>query len=1007
MSSLFSLRMGHFSCFSQIPRSWALLLVLAFGCYAQADRATLTGTVTDATNSAISDAKISLRHTSTGFVRQTVTNQEGIYLFPGLPVGEYEVTAEKEGFKLIRSTGVLLTVGQRATVNLRMEVGTVTSQVEVVAEAVGLDKMSAEIGGVVSGSDLSGIPLNGRNWASFMLLAPGAVNTGEGNQNTIRYFGRSRDENNFTFDGVDATGVKDPRQEANLRLNISLDSIAEFRVSSALYTAETGGGAGAQVNLVSKSGTNELHGGLFEFFRNDKLDARRPIDVARPPFRLNQFGGNVGGPIRKDKTFYFVNFEGLRQRLAQTFIGFVPSAEFRARAAAASPAIRPVMEAYRPGTARTADPNIDQLTSVGSQPWTENSGLVKVDHRFSSSTSMFVRYNVDDGVIDEIRNALLETRTSNFRTQNATIQFQHVFSPTVLSESKLGMNRSALNRKTNGTFGEGVTIPGFIDLQVDRKEVEIGTSYSLVQTLAWTRGRHAFKFGGEIRKVDLIFSDTGSIRTSFADRESFLQNRANSISIAGANPSRKVLRPYYFAFAQDEVKLAPTFTMSLGARYEYYSVARAADGAGRVLDLWRCGGFCPPGTPWYFPDRNNIAPRVGLAWAPGRFQGRTVFRLGYGIFYGPGQLDDVNAALDSIPETFSLSQRDQPALSFPAAGFAAQARSTGVAPRSLQRDRRDGYSQQWTFSIQQQLPYAFVAQAAYVGNNAHHQFNRTFINVIDPATGRRPFPNFSNIGEKQNHGNSNFNGLQVSLNRAARTGFSWQMQYMWSHTINDNSGAGDGGQWMISDCRRCDRGDADWDVRHTYTSAAVYSLPFGKGKRFGPASGVAGALISGWEISGLGTARTGRPFSITVNRSAADLPNGVASTPGDSAPAQRPDYVGGPLYPATRTPDQWLNLAAFRVPARGTWGNLSRNSARGPGLWQVDLAAGKTTPLGERFGLEFRAEMFNLFNRAQYGLPNANISQPAQFGRITSVVNNTPTGAGGPRQVQFMLRLKF
>jgi hypothetical protein len=983
------------------------LLLFAANAYSQADRATLSGTVTDASGAVVSGVKVDIKQTATGLVRTALSNDSGIFQVPGLPVGDYVITGEKPGFKLTRVEGIVLTVGQRATVNLRLELGAVSSQVEVIADAVELDKVSAEISGVVSGTDLSGIPLNGRNWASFMLLAPGAVNTGEGNQNSIRYFGRSRDENNFTFDGVDATGVKDPRQEANLRLNISLDSIAEFRVASALYNAETGGGAGAQVNLVSKSGTNQLHGGLFEFFRNDKLDARRPIDAARPPFRLNQFGGNIGGPIRKDQTFFFANFEGLRQRLAQTQIGFVPSADFKARAAAASPAIRPVMDAFKPGTSRTADPNIDQITAVASQPWREDSGLIKIDHRFRPSTSMFFRYNVDDGVIDEIRNALLETRTSNFRTQNATVQFQHVFSPTVLSESKLGMNRSALHRDTNGTFGEGVSIPGFINLQVDRTEVEVGTTYSLVQTLAWNRGRHAFKFGGEIRKIDLVFSDTGSIQTSFADRDSFLLNRANSISIAGPNPSRKVLRPYYFAFAQDEMKLSRNLTMSLGVRYEYYAVSKTSDGAGRVLDLYRCGGFCPPGTPWYFPDRNNFAPRLGLAWAPDALGGGTVFRMGYGLFYGPGQLDDVNAALDSIPESFSLSQRDQPSLSFPAAGFASQARSSGAAPRSLQRDRRDGYSQQWTFSVQQKLPFAFIGQAAYVGNNAHHQFNRSFINVIDPATGRRPIPNFSNIGEKQNNGNSNFNGLQMSLNRGATRGLSWQMQYMWSHSINDNSGAGDGAQNMISDCRRCDRGDADWDVRHTFTSAAVYQLPFGKGKRLGPSSGLAGVLVSGWEISGLGTSRTGRPFNISVNRSAADLPNGVASTAGDSAPPQRPDYVGGPLYPATRTPDQWLNLAAFRAPARGTWGNLGRNAARGPGLWQVDIAAGKRTALTERTGLEFRAEMFNLFNRAQYGLPNANISQAAQFGRITSVVNGTPTGAGGPRQIQLMLRLEF
>lgn len=975
----------------------AFLFLLAPAVFAQADRATLTGTVTDATGSVLVEAKVRIVQNETGFTRETVTNGAGIYQMPGLPIGPYRVTVEKDGFSTATVNEVVLGVGQRATVNVTMQVSAVANAVEVAAETIQLDKVSAEIGSVINGSDLSNLPLNGRNWSSFMMLAPGAVNTGEGNQNSIRFFGRSRDENNWTFDGVDATGVKDPRQEANLRLNISLDSIAEFRVASSLYTAEMGGGAGAQVNLVSKSGTNEFHGGLFEFFRNDRLDARRPIDANRPPFRLNQFGGNIGGPIRRDRMFFFANYEGLRQRLSQTLIGFVPSAAYKARVIATSPALQPVMNAYRPGTSPTADPNIDQLRSVGSQPWREDSGLIKVDYRFNDRTSMFARFNIDDGLIDEIRNVLLETRTSNFRTQNGTVQLQHVFSPTLLSETRLGFNRSALRRDTNGTFNEGVSIPGFVALQVDRGEVEIGTSYSLVQTVSWTRGRHAWKFGGEIRPVTLVFSDTGQAQTAFADRDAFIQNRANSITITGLNPSRMVLRPYYFAFAQDEIKLTRTLTFNLGARYEYYSVSRTRDGAGRVLDFTRCGGFCPPGSPWYFPDRNNWAPRAGLAWSPEALGGKTVFRWGYGMFFGPGQLDDVNAALDSIPENFSLSQREQPNLSFPAVRFAAEARSTGISARSLQRDRRDGYSQQWTFSIQQQLPFAFVGQAAYVGSNAHHQFNRTFINTIDPATGQRPFPNFSNIDEKQNNGNSSFNALQMSLSRPTRKGFNWNTQYMWSKNISDNAGAGDGSQAMISNCRQCDRGPADWDVRHTFLASWSYQLPF-RGNR----------LFEGWEVSGLGTARTGRPFNVTVNRSSADLPDGVANSPGASAPPQRPDYVPGqPLYPATRTPSAWLNLAAFRMPARLTWGNLGRNAVRAPGMWQIDFALSKRTRLRERTALEFRGEMFNLFNRAQYGIPNANISNPAQFGLITSVINAQPTGSGGPRQIQFMLRLDF
>lgn len=983
------------------------LTLLPFLLSAQVDRANLSGTVTDESQGVIAGARVTLESSETGFRREAESNATGLYTMPGLPIGTYTITVANGGFQTKRVGNLVLGVGQARVLNVTLSLASTSSQVEVVADATPLQQTNAEIGLAIGQNQIRSIPLNGRNWTSFLMLAPGAINAGDGSQNSVRFFGRSRDDNNFTFDGVDATGVKDPRQEANLRLNISLDSIAEFRVSSGLYNAESGNGAGAQMNLVSKSGTNELHGGVFEYFRNDKLDARRPIDAARPPFRLNQFGGNVGGRIIKDRTFYFANYEGLRQRLASTFIGFVPSEAFKTRAKAASPAIGSVMDAFKPGSARTADANIDQLSTAASQPWTEDSGLIKADHRFSDKTSMFVRWNIDNGVISELRNALLETRVSNFRTQNGAIQFQHVFSPTLLSETRLGVNRSSLRRDTNGTFNEGVSIPGFINLQVDRTEVEIGTSYGLSQNVTWNRGRHTFKFGGEIRKIDLALADTGQVTTAFSSRDNFLLNRADSVSFGSALPGLKGLRPYYFAFAQDEVKLTQTLTASIGTRYEYYSVAKTSDGRGRVFDLTRCSGFCPQGSPWYFPDRNNFAPRVGLGWSPARFNGKTVFRAGYGMFYGPGQIDDVNAAIDSYPETFNLSQRDQPALAFPAVQFIGQARSTGVSARALQRDRREGYSQTWTFSVQQQLPSAFVLQAAYLGGNGHNLFGRSFVNTIDSATGRRPYPNFSNVDIKTNDRNSSMQALQVSFNRASRGGFQWQTQYMWSHNINDNAGAGDGQNIMISNCRQCDRGNSDFDVRHTVTANAVYELPFGKGRRF-LQEGIANAILGGWAFSGVGTARTGIPFNVTVNRAAADLPDGVVTTPGRSAPTQRPDVIAGqPLYSALQTPDSWLNLGAFRLPARGTWGTLPRNALRGPGLWQTDIGITRRHRIVERASLEFRAEMFNLFNRAQYGSPNANISNPAQFGRITSVVNSAPTGFGGPRQVQFMLRLIF
>ncbi|MEO8367761.1 MAG: TonB-dependent receptor [Candidatus Solibacter sp.] len=986
----------------------AATLLFHAAAWAQLDRANVSGTITDASSAVIAEVSVSIESADTGFRFSTMSNAVGAYLLPSVPIGTYTLSFSKAGFGTKRYEKMTLTVGQTRTLNFTLDVSATATQIDVSAEQEALTQNNAEIGLVVNQQQVQSLPMNGRNWSGFLMLAPGATNTGDGSQNSVRFNGRGRDENNFTFDGVDATGVKDPRQEANLRLSISLDSIAEFRVSSGLYNAESGNGAGAQMNLVSKSGTNQFHGSAFEFFRNDKLDARRPIDsTGKPPFRLNQFGANLGGPVFKDKTFFFANYEGLRQRLAITNSGTVPSEAYRARVMSTSPILRPVVEAYPLGTSRGTDPNIDLLVTVGAQPWREDSGLIKLDHRFTPATSMFVRYNVDDGLIDEQRNALRETRTSMFRTQNGIVQFQHLFGPALLMETRLGVNRSSLHRDTNGTFPEGVSISGFTGLQADRGEVEIGTSYGLIQSLTWSRGRHVFKFGGEIRKIDLVLADSGTVTTTFTSRDNFAVNKADSVTFASAQPGLKGLRPYYFGYAQDEIKLTPALTLSVGTRYEYYSVARTADGRGRVLDFQRCGGFCAAGTPWYFPDKNNFAPRAGLGWAPKRFGGNTVLRAGYGVFYAPGQIDDVNAPIDSYPETYTLSSRDNPSLAYPAIQFLPQAKSTGVSARAQQRDRRDAYAQQWTLSVQQKLPGAFVLQTAYVGSNGHKLFGRSFINTIDPLTGSRPYPTYSNVDTKWNQGNSSMQSLQVSMNRSFRSGFQWQTQYMYSHNISDNSGAGEGQNIMISNCRQCDRGDADWDVRHTLTANGIYNLPLGRGRKYASA-GLAGRLLEGWNVSGLGMARTGLPFNVTVNRSTADLPDGVVTTPGKAAPPQRPDVVAGQnMYAANPSANGWLNAAAFRLPAKGTWGNLPRSALRGPDFWQTDIAAGKKTRISERHEVEFRAELFNLFNRAQYGAPNANLSNLTTFGTITSVVNSSPTGFGGPRQIQLMLRYNF
>ncbi|MFN0104450.1 MAG: carboxypeptidase regulatory-like domain-containing protein [Bryobacteraceae bacterium] len=981
---------------------FTLAPVLALGLAAQVDRATLAGTVSDSSGAVVPGARVEVASQETGLRREMQSSETGAYTFSLLSIGVYTLTVERAGFRKVSMRDLRLGVGDNRTLNIEMQVSSVGTEVTVEGVLAPLDSASAVIGTVIGGQHMREIPLNGRHWASLMALAPGAINTGEGNQQSIRFVGRARDDNNWTFDGLDSTGVKDPRQEAALRLVISTDSIAEFRVNSTLYSAETGSGAGGQINIVSKSGSNEFHGSVFEFFRNDRLDARNPFDTAKQPFRLNQFGGSAGGPILKNRTFFFANYEGLRQRVSQTFRNDVPSAAFRARATTA--AVRQILDAYPMGTESTSNTEIDRAAGERSQAWREDSGTLRVDHRFNDHNTFFARYNVDDGFINAPRTVVAGDRQESFfRPSNFVMQFQRVFSPTVVNETKAGFNRSALNRFSFSPFTESITVAGFTTLNNSNLLVESGTSYSIIDNLVVSRGRHTLKFGGEIRRAHVNVADPAfaAIGVTYASRNDLLANRVDRVAVGSGNSVLGTRKWYYYAYSQDDFKVTPELTLNIGLRYEYYGVNREANDRYRVFDLNACRGFCPHVTPWYFPDRNNFDPRIGLAWSPKALKGRTVIRTGAGIYHGPGQIDDQNAALDNMAQNFSLTSAEAPGLAYPVTPFLALAREVGITPRSLQRDRRDLYSAQWGLSIQQQLPAAFITQIGYVGSAASKVTTRKYINNLDPVTKVRPLPTFGRMDEKNNDGKSNFNALQLSLHRRAARGLTLGTEYMWSHSINDNSiGGGEGSQPQNNFCRACDRGNSPQDIRHTITGNWIYQLPFGPNERY-LKSGPASKILGGWETSGIWTARTGRMLTVGIARSTADVPDGNTS-------GQRPDLVPGvSVYPAGGpTFAQWLNPAAFAIPARGTWGNAGRVVATGPGLAQIDIVLQKTTRLSERTALVFRVESFNLTNRIQAGNPGTTLTSPASFGLVNNGLNRT-IGTGTSRQLQLAMRLNF
>ena len=978
------------------------LLGVNFQLSAQVDRATLVGTVTDKTGGVIPGAKLELLSAETGLRRLVETRANGIYGFSQIPIGVYSVTITQPGFRPVSVKDLRLGVGDNRTLDIQMEVSTAETTVTVEGVVAPLERESAVVGAVIESRQVREIPLNGRHWASLMALAPGAINTGDGSQQTIRFVGRARDDNNWTFDGVDATGVKDPRQEAALRLVISTDSIAEFRVNSTLYSAESGGGAGAQINVVSKSGSNEFHGSVFEFLRNDVFDARNPFDTSKQPFRLNQFGGNVGGPIVRNRTFFFANYEGLRQHVSLTRRADVPSAAFRARIT--DPALQRIINTYPAGNLRTSNAEIDQYEANTKDTWREDAGMFRLDHRFNDRNTFMARFNTDDGTTSGRRTPFEGDQTDQlFRPTNIVAQYQRIFSPFVVNEFKAGVNRSALNRFNFGVAPEQIAISGFQTLNNSTQAVETGTSYAVIDNLAVTRGRHTLKAGGEIRRAHVNVADplTPNQSVTFASRPLFLTNSVDSVAVNSGNPVLGTRKWYYFAYFQDDFKLTPQLTLNLGLRYEFYGVNNEAHNRYRVFDINECRGFCPSGSPWYFRDANNFDPRVGIAWAPMTLSGKTVFRIGGGIYHGPGQIDDQNASLDNVAQNFSLTRLEVPNLSYPVTPYLGLARDIGITPRSLQRDRRDLYDAKWGFSIQQELPLQFLSQIGYLGSSGVNVTTRSDVNVLDPVTRLRPLPNFGRIDEKRNDGKSNFHALQLSLHRRVARGLLWATEYMWSHSINDNSvGGGEGVQIQNVRCRACDRDSSPQDIRHTFTTHWVYQLPFGPGhSRFN--SGPASWILGGWDVSGIWTMRTGRVLTVTMNRSANDLPDGNSRSP-------RPDVVPGvSVYPAGgKTFAQWLNPAAFSTPASRVWGNAGRVIGFGPGLAQVDLSLQKRISLTERTKLVVRAEGFNIANRTQAGNPGTNWSAPASFGLINSGLNRT-IGTGTSRQIQLALRLNF
>lgn len=1057
------------------------LLFLALPSLAQTDRATLEGTVTDPSGGIISGAKVKITAVDTGIEQERSTNSVGAYRFPAIAVGQYSVSVSNTGFKTKVIDDVVMLVGETHTLDVTLDVGQASDKITVTASAGPEERTSAAAATVIDAVQIANLPVNGRDLSQLSLFAPFAQDDGGGDERTIRFAGRARDDNNFNFDGVDAGGIQEQAQKSQVRLQISEDAVEEYRVNSALYDVEYGTQAGGQINVVTKSGTNDLHGTAFGYLRNSVFDARNFNDfttdpvtgnqiAAIPPFRLGQYGFTVGGPIKKDNTFFFLSYEGIRQLQATTTQGIVPSASFQREILATSPQMCAILQAYpwRASTgsigscsplfvfadgafvsqASSGAPDQDLFTTASPTTVHEDTWLIRIDHKFSDKTTLYGRAQRDISLVNAPNGsnvALDRLRTLN-HPANYFIALQHTFSPSIFDEAKVYINRAPFHNPQASVLPFAVSSNNFVGLNNDSEDVEVGTTYGVIDNLTWTHNKHTFKTGMEIRRVRLNQGQTVNSTLNFSDDQSLIDAQLSGLNFIAPWCCHRLRRTFYMPYFQDEWKATPTFTITAGLRWEYYGVANEATNRTTVFDLNEFHGAClgsgsfntpfpvPVNTPpcptnpsLYNPDYRNFDPRISLAWAPSSLHGKTVFRAGFGIYHGAAQNDDLNAGLESdtfrvtvnqaIPLTAGLEQ------AFPdLSGLASQKQANH--PRALQREgRRDLYAEEWGLTIEHELPARFLLSTAYLGSHGVRLFSRGGVNLcsipvtlnaaatdcVRPLDQFFPDPNnpdpYGSVDIKRDIGRSTYHGLNVSLERRFNAGLSFQARYTFSHSINDGSvGGGESNGPENVNCLECDKGPSVFDIRHNFTADAVYELPFGPGKPYLNAGGVSGKIVGGWSVSGVGIYHTGHPLTVQLG-----LGGNIVGGPfdgfsqtfllpdGNDQTSQRPDIIPGvPLTLPGGGHDgiPLINPAAFQAPPVDANGFFTRFGDAGNGIiralpaWQVDLALQKETKLTEKVSMQFGVQAFNIFNHVQLGDPGVLTLDYMPGAMVGNVVTN-------------------
>lgn len=1182
---------------------------LTFNIFAQTN-ANLNGVVTDNNGAVVVGASVTVVSLENGSQRTAVTTNDGYYSIQQLPSGTYKVTVTQNGFKSSQIESLALAVGQTRELDVILETGEVSAIINVATsdvEPAAIDQSSNRLGVNISSREVAELPVNGRNYSQLYLNAPGATNTGSGNFGDLRFNGRANQQNQTKLDGVEATAIFDSSpgyvtvQGSQFRLQTSIENIQEFRVDSSNYPAEYGTGTGGQINVIGKSGSNQFKGSAFYYVRNDAFDARNFFDGAeKSPLRLNQFGGSLGGPIIKDKLFFFGSYEGLRQRAGFNIIESTISSDVRdfinfytgeAGAGGDPRGIRArerlfgvntllttadatrvaalratgAINAFPTGDGRIFDvggltnsAQLYQVNRVASLDEDAFSG--RVDYKINDKYNFYARYQRTRGDLLSPDGTSGRFVSAGQDPDNFVASLTQVYGNSIINETKFGINRAPTDLTTvvpnvsglngfdlsltslrvtgnitsagvNGGAPTGFTEPGGLTRQSSaangRAQPIRPRSLSFIDNLSWTKGNHNFKFGGEYRDIKVEFDQLGGITYSYASLRDFVLNQNLTAAFIGdlsapgdfrvlTNPITTISRPqsglsvgkqyYIIGYGQDEWRIRSNITLNYGLRYEFYSVNREENDRAVVFNP-AIGALISPDSDYYKSAGNNFGPRLGLTWAPEAFGGKTVIRGGGGLYFGPGQYEDLIQPIES--NVVRSSQNIAAGLTTGTAnGLLNPSATAQPAPFTPRAYDTNGYKVpervfQYGLSVQQELPGNTVLTVGYVGSQGRNLFLRSITNrllpghtviqdgtalpsgvgvinrcstapvngvctgtilgvtqvrefdilgysynantgaiVANPASRLQPF---GEIDYKTSGGRDRYDALQIQVNRRYAQGLTINAQYQYGKSFGNTQGSNEAQTAQDPYNFEDEFGNNTFDIRHSANFTALYELPIGKGKRY-DLNGFADTLLGGWQVGGVYNVRSGTPLDIRITRPdvvarcannqyislpSGALPSGcvaVVNTPGGNASrnTRRPDLIAG-VNPFLELENglRLLNPAAFAIPAPGTYGNLPRNFLKGPSFHQFDLTLQKRFAINDRMNFEFRTEVYNLFNRANFAnppatLPNAlgtgnNQIQPGvpfseanvgQFGVINATVGRT-VGLGTNRQIQFAARLNF